>query len=157
MLQRQHLLSVCTWYTFLLIVVTCNEYKGFDDTVLFKINWPGADEKLLVNIHCDNVSHWMKHQFMISIRFTGGVCNRKSRINCSDNTSQREIQMPAAEYWGAGSGEGDEVRWFSAIGSGFDTLFVVNLFVPHRKLLDVRGVPWQLCKAISWGARGQID
>lgn len=49
MLRRQHLLSLCTWYTSLMLIVTCNEYKGFDDTVLFKINWPGAEQNLLVS------------------------------------------------------------------------------------------------------------
>lgn len=28
--------------------IFANEYKGFDDTVLFKIDWPGDDKSILV-------------------------------------------------------------------------------------------------------------
>ena len=31
-------------------LVACHEYKGFDDSILFKINWPGNDEKVLVSL-----------------------------------------------------------------------------------------------------------
>lgn len=36
-------------FIFILKVIHCHDFKGFDDTVLFKINWPGPlSEELLV-------------------------------------------------------------------------------------------------------------
>lgn len=29
--------------------IRCQDFKGFDDTVLFKMNWPGEDEEIVVN------------------------------------------------------------------------------------------------------------
>lgn len=43
---------IITWYL-LIVTVSCNDYKGFDDTVLFKLNWPGEDVALLVNTNFD--------------------------------------------------------------------------------------------------------
>lgn len=47
-MSRRFFLACYTWYTVLLVVIVCDDYKGFDDTVLFKINWPGADTIQLV-------------------------------------------------------------------------------------------------------------
>lgn len=50
MLPRHISVAFFTWYTSLLVVITCNDYKGFDDSVLYKINWPGADINPLVSV-----------------------------------------------------------------------------------------------------------
>lgn len=41
MFREQSLISLFIWHTFLLIAVACHDYKGFDDSILFKLNWPG--------------------------------------------------------------------------------------------------------------------
>lgn len=78
MLRRQHFLSLCTWYTFLLIVVTCNEYKGLDDTVLFKINWAGADEKLLVNF---KEFQFTKKNYQFNLSFNHGFVIHRRKLH----------------------------------------------------------------------------
>ena len=45
--------TYCSVYNVLCIIVTVygHDFRSFDDTVLFKINWPGkASSDLLVNI-----------------------------------------------------------------------------------------------------------
>lgn len=44
----RHFLLFITWYIFLISA----DYSGFDDSVLFKLNWPGQDDALLVNWLC---------------------------------------------------------------------------------------------------------
>lgn len=33
-------------------VINGHDFKGFDDTILFKLNWPGNDATIIVRYNC---------------------------------------------------------------------------------------------------------
>lgn len=46
-----------TWYFCIVSVkIFGNDFKGFDDTILFKIDWPGANQQFLVSFSSSIIS-----------------------------------------------------------------------------------------------------
>lgn len=132
-MYRQFVL-LSTWYIFLISA----DYSGFDDSVLFKLNWPGQDETQLVKWLVLFKFH-LFHLNTTPIAFKIGTAPWAG-INHGHNTQQRKIQMPDTENWDGRKPKGGSLHWSGSIGLGVDAILFGYLFVSHGKLLDIWGL-----------------